>query len=51
MDRVHKIYFLERKGHLMDIHGLVRDLRGNKQPQDPTMYGQMCQKITEYLLY
>ena len=28
------------KGHLTDVHGRRRDLRGNKRPQDPTMYGQ-----------
>ena len=32
------------KGHLTDIHGPDGDLRGNKQPRDPTMYGQMCGK-------
>ena len=33
------------KGHLTDMHDLVGDLRGNKQPQDPTMYGQICGSI------
>ena len=30
------------KGHLTDIHVSGRDWRGNKQPQDQTMYGQIC---------
>ena len=30
---------------LTDFHGLGRDLRGNKQPQDPTIYGQICGSI------
>ena len=29
----------------MDIHGPGRDLRGNKQPQDPTMYCGICGSI------
>ena len=33
------------KGHLMDTRSLGGDLRGNKQPQDPTMYGQICGSI------
>ena len=28
------------------IHGLGEHLRGNKQPQDPTMYGQICGSIS-----
>ena len=44
MDWLHKIYVYWTKGHLTDIHGLERDWRGNKQPQDPTMYGQVCGK-------
>ena len=32
------------KNHLTDIHGLVRDWRGNKRPQGPTMCGQICGK-------
>ena len=34
--------FCWTKGRLTDIHGPGGDLRGNKQPQDPTMYGQIC---------
>ena len=34
--------FHKTKGHLTDIHGPEGDLRGNKQPQDPTVFGQMC---------
>ena len=37
--------FYWTKGLLTDIHGLVWDLRGNKRPQDPTMYGQICGSI------
>ena len=33
------------KGHLTDFHGPGRDLRGNKQPQDPTKYGQICGSV------
>ena len=32
--------FYGTKGHLREKHGPGRDLRGNKQPQDPTTYGQ-----------
>ena len=37
--------FYWMKGHLTDIPGPGRDLPGNKQPQDPTMYGQICGSI------
>ena len=37
--------FCRPKGHLTDIHGPGGDLRGNKQPQDPTMYDQICGSI------
>ena len=37
--------FFWTKGHLTDIHGPGWDLRGNKQPQDQTKYGQMCGSI------
>ena len=35
-------FILLNERHLTDIHGPGGDLRGNKQPQDPTMYGQIC---------
>ena len=34
--------FYWMNGVLADIHGPERDSRGNKRPQDPTMYGQIC---------
>ena len=37
--------FFWMKGHLTDIHGPGGDWRGNKQPQDPTMFGQICGSI------
>ena len=37
--------FYWMKGDLTDIHGPERDSRGNKRPQDPTMYGQICGSI------
>ena len=33
--------FYSVRSHLMDIHGPGRDWR-EKQPQDPTMHGQIC---------
>ena len=42
MDRLPQDQFYWFKGHLTDIHGPVRDWRGNKQPQYPIMYGQKC---------
>ena len=33
------------KGHLTDIHSPGGDLRGNKQPQYHTLYGQMCRNL------
>ena len=30
------------RSHLTDTHGPGGDWRGNKRPQDPTMYGQIC---------
>ena len=33
------------RSHLTDIHGPEGDWRGNKRPQDPTMYGQICGSI------
>ena len=45
MDRLHNIHSIEQKGHVADTHGPGRDLRGNKRPQDPTMYGQICGSI------
>ena len=35
------------KGHLTENHGPGGDLRGNKQPQDPTMYGQICEHMSD----
>ena len=37
--------FYWKKGHLTDIHGPGGDLRGNTQPQDLTMNGQICGSI------
>ena len=37
--------FCWTKGHLMDFHGPGWDLQGNKQPQDPIMYGRICGSI------
>ena len=34
--------FYWTKGHLTDIHGPGGDWRRNKQPQDPTLCGQIC---------
>ena len=36
------------KGHLTDFHGPGGDLRGNRRPQDKTMYGQMCGNFMSY---
>ena len=33
------------KGHTTDLHCPRRDRRGNKRPQDLTMYGQICGSI------
>ena len=45
MDRLHKFHFIERKAtwRICMVRGW--DLRGNKQPQDQTMYGQICGSI------
>ena len=32
----------QMKGHLTDFSWSGKDLRGNKQPQDQTMYGKIC---------
>ena len=37
--------FYWTKGHLKDMHGPRGDWRGNKQLQDPTVYGQRCGSI------
>ena len=37
--------FYWAKGHLTDIHGPGGDWRGNKQPEDPTMYDRICGSI------
>ena len=37
--------FYWTKGNLTDMHGPGGDLRGNKQPQDPTMYSQICRSM------
>ena len=42
MDRLHESLFSWSTGHLTDVHGPEGDWRGNKQPQDPTKYGQKC---------
>ena len=44
-ERVSQDSFYWMKGHLTDIHGPARNWRGNKRPQDQTMYGQICGSI------
>ena len=39
---VEKNYQMHGQASQDSIHGPGRDLRGNKRPQDPTMYGQIC---------
>ena len=39
------VFFFFLKGHVRDTHGPGRDRRGNKRPQDLTMYGQICGSI------
>ena len=45
MDWLHKIHFIERKATWRIYMVRETDWRGNKQPQDPTMYGQICGSI------
>ena len=45
MDRLHKIYFIERKPPDGYTWSGVRLPRKKKQPQDPTMYGHICGSI------
>ena len=44
-DKFHKIHFIERKASWRMYMVRVGDSRGNKQPQDQTMYGQICGSI------
>ena len=45
MDNFHKIHFYWTKGNLTDIHGPGETNEGNKQPEDQTMYGQICGSV------